>query len=221
MSGRGRLSGVLAALLVGAVPALGGCGQASSGEPAAQPSQASTAVPAAPEELERLVVTAVPSGLPRLPDDALSPPAGEKWPPDVAAYARDPDDERQALAGYGFRFGWERFWGTDAAHGPVTSVLVYQFDTRDGASAYAEDLAGNDAEKYGGVLHSDPPRLPEGCRMLTVTEPADGLPAPAVLARCGSGVFSVSVTAVAGTVDAAADEVAAVLTAQLERLPPS
>ncbi|MGY1808388.1 hypothetical protein ACI8AF_13545 [Blastococcus sp. SYSU D00669] len=218
MAGRVGIRGLLASLLLCALPAVTGCWRTTAGSATAAPT---TAPPSSPEELERLVVTEVPSGLPRLPDDALSPPAGEKWPPDVAAYAGDPSDEREALAGYGFRFGWERFWGTDAARGPVTSVFVYQFESRAGAAAYAHDLAGNDAEHYGGVLREDAPGVPGGCRLIEVPEPADDLPGPAVLAWCGAGVFSVSVTAVAGTPDAAAAEVEALLADQLERLPPS
>ena len=132
------------------------------------------AVPASAEELGELVVTAVPSGLPRLPDDELDPPAGPKDVHDVAAYADDPAREREVLEDYGYRFGWERFWG----EGPtsMTGVFVDQFETRAGAGAYAEDLARNDAEHYGGVLDENPPDLPGGCWMLTVDEPAAGRP---------------------------------------------
>ena len=85
------------------------------------------------------------------------------------AYAEDPAREREVLEDYGYRHGWERFWGAGA--GPVTSVFVDQFEHRAGAGAYAEDLARNDAEHYGGVLREDPPDLPGGCRLLTVDEP--------------------------------------------------
>ena len=37
---------------------------------------------------------------------------------DIAGYARDPARERAVLAEYGYRHGWERFWGTGS--GPVT-----------------------------------------------------------------------------------------------------
>jgi hypothetical protein len=163
----------------------------------------------------------VPSGLPRVPDEHLTPPAGEKTVDDVAAYAADPGREREVLAGYGYRYGWERFWG--AGPGPQTSVFVDQFDTRAGAGAYARDLAENDAEFYDGVLRDNPPHLPGGCRLLTVetADPETGLAGPAAFAWCGHGVFSVGVVAVADSVSAASDEVHAVVAAQLARLPPS
>ena len=63
------------------------------------------------EELGALVVAEVPSGLPRLPDDELEPPAGAKAVEDVAEYADDPAREREVLEDYGYRYGWERFWG--------------------------------------------------------------------------------------------------------------
>jgi hypothetical protein len=100
----------------------------------------------------------------------------------------------------------------------VTSVFVYQFTERAGASAYARDLAGNDAETYRGMLREDPSGLPGGCRLVTVDEP-EGLPGPAASAWCGHGVFSVAVTAVADSPDAARHEVAAVLHEQLALLP--
>jgi hypothetical protein len=207
---------VAGALLV-AVPLLTGCtGRTVTGEASAAPGGA---VPSSPEELERLIVPDVPSGLPRVPDDALSPPAGEKWVGDVAAYAPDPDHEREVLDGYGFRFGWERFWGAGDGSGPVTSVFVYQFAERAGASAYARDLAGNDAETYRGMLSQEPDGLPGGCRLVTVDEP-ERLPGPAASAWCGHGVFSVAVTSVADSPSAAWHEVAAVLRAQLALLPP-
>jgi hypothetical protein len=179
-----------------------------------------TATPDSPEELEALVVREVPSGLPRLPDSELHPPAGAKQVEDVAAYSDDPAREREVLEEYGYRFGWERFWG--AGSGPTTGVFIDQFVNRMGAGAYAEDLARNDAERYRGMLRENPPGLPGGCRMLTVEEPdpAAGLSGPAAFVRCGSGVFSVGVTAVADSVQAAEDEVRTVLELQLERLPP-
>jgi hypothetical protein len=215
-SPRPGAAGRFVALLC-AVPLLTGCtGRLVTGEASAAPG---TSAPERPEELEGLLVTEVPSGLPRVPDDALSPPAGEKWVADVAAYADDPDHEREVLAGYGFRFGWERFWGAGDGSGPVTSVFVYQFTDRAGASAYARDLAGNDAESYRGMLRDEPSQLPGGCHLVTVDEP-EGLPGPAASAWCGHGVFSVSVTSVADSPSAAVREVTAVLRAQLALLPP-
>jgi hypothetical protein len=207
----------VASALLCAAPLLTACtGRTVTGEASAAPEGA---VPADPEALERLIVTEVPSGLPRVPDDALSPPAGEKWVGDVAAYAPDAAHEREVLDGYGFRFGWERFWGAGDGSGPVTSVFVYQFTQRAGAGAYARDLAGNDAETYQGMLSEDPTGLPGGCRLVTVDEP-ERLPGPAASAWCGHGVFSVAVTAVAGSPSAARHEVAAVLRKQLAALPP-
>ena len=208
----------LAAALLCAVPLLTACGGRTVTGVASAASPA--AVPVAPEQLEELVVTGVPSGLPRVPDDALSPPAGEKWGDDVAAYTDDPGHERGVLAGYGFRFGWERFWGAGDGSGPVTGVFVYQFGGRAGASAYARDLAGNDAESYRGMLEADPQGLPGGCRLITVDEPEEDLPGPSATAWCGSGVFAVGVTSVAGTPAAALDEVTGVLADQLALLPP-
>lgn len=200
-------------LLVG----LTGCTRAVDGVPAAAPS---TALPSSAQELEALVVTAVASGLPRLPDEELDPPAGEKRMEDVAGYAKDPARERDVLEDYGYRIGWERFWGEGPA--ALTGVFVDQFETRAGAGAYAADLARNDAEHYDGVLDKEPSGLPGGCSLLSVADPAPGsaLTGPAVLAWCGSGVFSVGVTAVASSVEAAEEEVRAVLAEQLDRLPP-
>jgi hypothetical protein len=209
---------VRAALVPVLLPALGGCTTTVEGAATAVPS---APTPSVPDELEELVVTTVPSGLPRVPDDDLTPPAGEKSAQDVASYGDDPDREREVLEDYGYRFGWERVWS--AGDGPVTSVFVNQFATRSGAVEYARDLAENEAELYDGVLREDPPHLPGGCRLLTVdeAEPASGLSGPAAFAWCGHGVYSVGVTAVAGSVGAASQEVHAVLEAQLERLPPS
>ena len=124
------------------------------------------------------------------------------------------------LTEYGYRFGWERFWGVDADE--MTSVFVFQMRTRGGADAYARDLAANDAEYYRGTLSENPPGLPGGCRLLTVegARPEADLPGPAAISWCGHGVFSVSVTAVAPSVDQAQAEVRALLPQQLERLPP-
>jgi hypothetical protein len=203
---RGRLLGLL--LLV--VPA--GCGSAD-GPPAASPS-----TPTSAGQLERLVVTTVPSGLPRMPDARLSPPAGAKSAADVAAYAGDPARERRVLAGYGYRFGWERFWGHG---GRQTSVFVDQFGTAAGARRYAADLAGNDAVHYGARYHQGTGGLPSGCRLLTAGPPnrAARLPGPAAFAWCAHGVFAVAVTAVSTSTDAAVRETGAVVRAQLRRLP--
>ena len=170
------------------------------------------------EELGKLIVTEVPSGLPRMADETLMPPAGAKRVEDIAGYSDDPARERAVLRDYGYRYGWERFWGTET--GPVTSVFVDRFDSRAGAGAYTEDLAGNDAESYRGMLSENPAGLPGGCWLLTVAHPDPGqLHGPAASARCVHGVFSVSATAVSDSVDSAEREVHAVLTAQLELLP--
>jgi hypothetical protein len=202
-------------LLLAVVPGCAGCDpsvETSASTPSPFPD-----LPDSPEELEPLVVLSVPSGLPRLPDQQLSPPAGPKELDDVASYAPDPAEERGVLEDYGYRYGWERFWGQDG--GPVTSVFVDQFETPAGAAEYAEDLAVNDAEKYSGMLRRRPAHLPDGCRTLTVAEPRDGLTGPAVFGWCGHGVFSVGVTSVAASVDAATEEMLEVLREQLDRLP--
>lgn len=173
---------------------------------------------ASAEDLGRLIVTEVPSGLPRVADGDLRPPAGAKRVEDVAGYSDDPARERAVLRDYGYRYGWERFWGTES--GPVTGVFVDRFDARAGAGAYAEDLARNDAEHYRGILSENPAGLPGGCWLLTVAHPDPGqLHGPAAFAWCVHGAFSVSATAVTDSVDAARDEVHAVLRAQLEVLP--
>ena len=59
------------------------------------------------------------------------------------------------------------------------------------------------------------------CRLLTVDEePETELSGPAAFAWCGHGVFSVSVTAISDSVDAAEEEVREVLADQLDLLPP-
>ncbi|CCG04657.1 conserved exported protein of unknown function [Blastococcus saxobsidens DD2] len=209
---------VLVPVLLAAVSLVPGCGRTVDGVPtAAAPSDR----PTTPAELEQLLVAVVPSGLPRLPDDEVEPPAGAKRLEDVAGYAPDPARERAVLASYGYRFGWERFWGRES--GPMTGLFVDQFQQRSGARAYAEDLARNDAELYGGTLSEDPPELPGNCRLLTVDAPVPqaGLTDPAAFAWCWHGVFSVSVTAVAETADDAVREVGAVLDTQLALLPPA
>ena len=204
-----------AALLV--VVSLTGCSRSVDGVATAGPAVDPVG---SPEELEALVVPTVPSGLPRLADDDLDPPAGAKRLEDIAGYSDDPARELEVLEDYGYRYGWERFWGEGS--GPVTGVFVDQFESRAGAGAYAEDLARNDAERYGGMLRENSPHLPGGCWMLTVddTEPDDELSGPAAFVWCGHGVFSISVTSVSDSVDAAEEEVRAVLAEQLDRLPP-
>jgi hypothetical protein len=187
--------------------------------------RSATPAPAAPTPetvaaLGDLVLGEVPSGLPRIPDDDLQPPAGAKTVDDVASYAEDPARERTVLRGYGYRHGWERFWGSTT--GPLTSVFLDQFDDPTGARAYARDLAGNDAEVYDGLLRHDPAELPGGCSLLTVPEadPSTGLAGPTAFAWCGHGAFSVAVTAVADSAEAATAQVRAVVLTQLEELPP-
>jgi hypothetical protein len=217
---RRRLPRIGDVVLLLALPVLltltAGCVRAVDGVPAAT---AESASPVSAEELGKLIVTDVPSGLPRLADEALTPPAGRKRVEDIAGYARNPGRERAVLEEYGYRHGWERFWG--AGSGPVTGVLVDRFESRAGAGAYADDLAHNEAERYGGMLSENPAGLPGGCWLLTVAEPDLGqLSGPAAFAWCVHGPFSVSATAVTDSVDAAEEEVRAVLTAQLELLPP-
>ena len=218
---RGRSSPILraAALLVllPCLPAAAGCTRALDGVPTAAPADG---FPRSAGALGSLVVTDVASGLPRLPDDQLEPPAGAKSVDDIADYSDDPEHERAVLEDYGYRFGWERFFGTGS--GPMTGVFVDQFDSRAGAGAYARDLARNDAEHYHGVVHENPQQLPGGCRMLTVDDAAgqEALGGPAALAWCGHGPFSVSVTSVAGSLESAEEEVRAVVRAQLRLLPP-
>jgi hypothetical protein len=213
----GRLAVVRVVLLLPAALALAGCTSSVDGHPTPAPV---TATPDAVDDLGALIVTTVPSGLPRLADGDLDPPAGAKRVDDVATYADDPDRERGVLEDYGYRHGWERFWGTQG--GPVTSVFVDQFEHRAGAGAYAEDLARNDAEHYHGMLRENAAGLPGNCHSLTVDEPESGLglDGPAAFAWCAHGVFSVGVTAVADSVDAAEEEVRAVVARQLELLPP-
>jgi hypothetical protein len=216
---RARRVAVLLAVLP-ALTAATGCGREDDG--GAVSATAAPSVPATPEDLEPLIVEQVPSGLPRLPDDGIDPPAGAKRVEDVAGYAEDPDRERAVLADYGYRHGWERFWGSGTGEGPMTGVFVDQFDDADGAADYAEDLARNDAERYGGLLSQGDPDLPEGCHELLVAgagEKAGDLTGPAAFAWCPQGRFSVSVSAVAGDLDAATDEVHALVVEQLDRLP--
>ncbi len=212
----GRLV-VVPVVLLPAALALGGCTSSVDGRPTPAPV---TATPETVADLGALIVTEVPSRLPRLADGNLDPPAGAKSVDDVATYADDPDRERGVLQDYGYRHGWERFWGTP--NGSLTSVFVDQFEHRAGAGAYAEDLARNDAEHYSGMLSESPAELPGSCRSLTLAdpEPSLGLAGSAAFAWCAHGVFSVGVTAVSDSVDAAEEEVRAVVESQLERLPP-
>ncbi len=205
-----------AVLPAGLLLALTGCtpGEAGTATPAP-----SSPTPQTAEQLGDLVLDEVPSGLPRIPDADLQPPAGAKTVEDVASYADDPARETSVLRDYGYRHGWERFWGSTT--GPLTSVFLDQFDDHAGAGAYARDLAGNDAEVYDGVLHHDPADLPEGCTLLTVPEadPDTGLAGPTAFAWCGHGAFSVAVTVVADSEETATEQVRAVVLAQLDELP--
>ncbi|WP_040338237.1 hypothetical protein [Candidatus Blastococcus massiliensis] len=212
---RRRVAVLLAVLPVVVVPA---CGREDEGT--AETAVAAPSLPASPEELEPLVVEEVPSGLPRLPDAEIEPPAGAKRVEDVAGYADDPARERAVLRDYDYRHGWERFWGPGTGEGPLTGVFIDQFEDGEGAGAYAEDLARNDAAHYGGLLSEGDPDLPDGCRELQVAEPRrPELSGPAAFVWCTRGPFSVAVTAVAASLDGATDEVHAVVVAQLDRLP--
>jgi hypothetical protein len=175
-------------------------------------------VPGSPAELAPLIVTDVPSGLPRLPDAELDPPAGAKRLEDVAAYASDAPSQREVLRADGYRFGWERFWGVRS--GPMTGLFVDEFTGGDGAARYSADLAENEQRRYGGTLGLHPASLPTGCRVLTVPAgSAARMGGPASFVWCPHGVFSVSVSAVAGSAPAADREMRAVLARQLDRLP--
>jgi hypothetical protein len=206
------------AVSAGLLLALSGCtpGEATTATPAPASPTPDTA-----EELGDLVLDEVPSGLPRIPDADLQPPAGAKTVDDVASYAEDPVRERTVLREYGYRHGWERFWGSTT--GPLTSVFLDQFDDPAGAATYARDLADNDAAVYDGVLRHDPDDLPEGCSLLTVPEAGaeTGLAGPAAFAWCGHGAFSVAATVVADREEAATEAVRAVVLAQLDELPPA
>lgn len=209
-------------LLAGGLCPVTGCSSHAAVPAPVRPTASSTALPAAPTSaagLAALVVPEVPSGLPRMPDASLDPPAGEKTLDDVAAYASDQAAERKVLGDYGFRYGWERFWGTGTQ--PVTSVFLEQFAIPAGAAAFSADLARNDADHYRALLHEDPAGFPEGCRLLTVAaaQPDVGLPGPAAFAWCTDGVFSVAVTSVAASGDTARDEVRSLVATQLARLP--
>ena len=215
--GRRAPSGAVLLVVLTCLLPVAACARSVEGAPTAGPD---AQLPATAEELGALLLAELPSGLPRLPDAGLMPPAGAKRVEDVAGYSDDPARERAVLEDYGYRHGWERFWGSE--DGPMTAVLVDQFETRAGAGAYAEDLARNDAEHYRGTLREAPGGLPGGCWLLTVEHPDAGqLHGPSAFVWCVHGVFSVSATAVASSVDAAEAEVRAVVIAQLDRLPPS
>jgi hypothetical protein len=216
-----------AAMVVLLAPLGSGCSAEEAPDgPAAPRAAASTspsptaAVPSTPAELESLLVAEVPSGLPLVPDAELDPPAGEKTIDDVARYGDDADRQRQVLEGYGYLRGWERFWRSGKA---LTSVFIDQFRDNEGAASYAEDLARNDAEYYGGVLDRAPGDLPENCVLMVRDDraPQHGLAGPAAFAWCASGGFTVAVAAVAGSAADARAELTAVTTRQLDRLPES
>jgi hypothetical protein len=210
--GRSGGPGRIARLLM-AGTLLTGCGGT-----ARPPAPAAATPPASAAALEGLVVTSVPSGLPRMPDGQVQPRAGEKDVDDVASYAGNPRRERGVLERYGYRFGWERFWGRGAVQ---TSVFVDQFRRTSGARAFAADLVDNDAGHYRATPHPGTGGLPAGCRLLTVdgADPSVGLDSPAAFAWCARGFFTVAVTAVAGSAAGALHEVSAVVRAQLGRLP--
>jgi hypothetical protein len=218
MTSRGLRGAVLAALVL-AAQAGTGCTVSGDEQPGTAAASSSTAAtPSATSGLAALLPTEVPSGLPRVPDDELDPPAGRKSIEDVAGYAADAEHQREVLEDYGYLWGWERFWRTGDL---LTSVFLDQFGNVDGAAAYADDLARNDAEYYGGVPDDHPAGLPAGCTLLAVDapEPEVGLAGPAAFAWCAAGVFTVSVAAVATSPAAARAEVEAVTAQQLDRLP--
>ena len=215
-----RLVPLAASALVLLSPLVTGC---SSGDTPSGPAAATSpaaALPSSDGDLEGLLVDAVPSGLPRVPDDELDPPAGEKTIDDVARYGHDAAEQREVLTDYGYLRGWERFW---RAGDQLTSVFLDQFDGPSGAGSYADDLARNDAEYYGGELDRRPGGLPDGCVLLSVDtpDPAVELAGPAAFSWCTSGAFTVSVAAVSTSPAGARAEVEAVTSEQLERLPAS
>jgi len=217
-----RLLPATAAALLLLAPLCAGCtsdaapvddGGAAAGDASSRP-----AVPTSADQLEALLVTQVPSGLPQVADDELDPPAGEKTIDDVAGYGDDAPRQRRVLTDYGYLRGWERFWRSGNA---LTSVFLDQFSGAEGAASYAEDLARNDAEYYGGLLDRAPGDLPAECVLMVRNdpEPRHGLTGSAAFAWCATGVFTVAVAAVAGSTADARAELAAVTAAQLDRLP--
>ncbi|SDX67538.1 hypothetical protein SAMN05661080_00795 [Modestobacter sp. DSM 44400] len=218
MTSRGLRSAVLTALVF-AIPAGTGCTAAEGEQPGAASASGSTAAtPSATSGLAALLLAEVPSGLPRVPDDELDPPAGRKSVEDVAGYAPDAGHQRQVLQDYGYQWGWERFWRTGDR---LTSVFLDQFSGREGAEVYADDLARNDAEYYGGVPDSAPAGLPVGCTLLTVDapDPSGKLSGPAAFVWCAAGVFTVSVAVVSTSPAEARAEVESVTADQLDLLP--
>nr|WP_221204093.1 hypothetical protein [Modestobacter versicolor] len=205
-----------AAGLVLLSPFCTGC--ASGEDPDGPPAASSPAVPTSADGLEALLVDEVPSGLPRVPDDELDPPAGEKTIDDVARYGTDAAEQRAVLTDYGYLRGWERFWKSGDA---LTSVFLDQFGDATGAATYAEDLARNDTEYYGGELDREPGDLPDGCVLMARDEPAPehGFAGPAAFAWCAAGEFTVAVAAVSTDPTDARAEVTAVTVRQLGLLP--
>ena len=141
---------------------------------------------------------------------------------DVAGYADDPAREREVLEDYGYRYGWERFWGDRDRAGdrrlrrPVRAPAPVPGPTPRTSPATTPSTTA-------ACCGEDPPDLPGGCRLLTVDEPEPdaGLSGPAALRLVRPRRRSASaVTAVADSVDAAEEEVRAVLAEQLDRLPP-
>lgn len=215
----GLLPRAVSGLVLLVTPLCSGCSSADA--PAGAPAAATSTAPAGPTSaagLEDLLLDAVPSGLPLVPDDELDPPAGEKTIDDVARYGDDAAEQRAVLQDYGYLRGWERFWrGGDRQ----TTVFLDQFSDTGGAAAYAEDLARNDAEYYGGELDSAPAELPDGCVTMARDEPAPehGFAGPAAFAWCADGDLTVSVAVVTGGSDDALAELTEVTTEQLARLP--
>jgi hypothetical protein len=199
-------------------PLCSGCTPQPPADSAGSAVPSAAALPSTSEELESLLLAEVPSGLPLVPDDELDPPAGEKSIEDLARYGDDSDRQREVLQEYDYLRGWERFWRSGDA---LTSVFLDQFGSPAGAASYAEDLARNDAEYYGGVMDRAPGDLPAGCVLMVRDDssPRHGLAGPAAFAWCASGVFTVAVAAVAADPAAARAELTAVTTEQLDRLP--
>jgi len=214
----GLVAPALVPVLALAAP-LTGCASSVVGTASPVATASVGAVPDAVDALGDLVLTDVPSGMPRVPDDELDPPAGPKTLDDVAGYAEDAEREAGVLGDYGYRWGWERFWGSEQAQ--ITSVFVDQFDAPAGATSYAADLARNDTEYYGGNPDRDPDDLPRGCASLAVEDPAadTGLQGPAAFAWCAHGPFTVSVAVVADSTDTARAQVEQLVDEQLDRLP--
>ncbi len=208
----------LVGLLVLALAPLAGCSAGVGGTATPAATGEAGALPGDVDGLGGLVVTEVPSGRPQVPDDELDPPAGPKSLADVAGYAEDTGREEQVLTDYGYRWGWERFWGSDE---DLTSVFVDQFAGHGGAASYAADLARNDTEYYGGNPDRDPDDLPDGCATLTVEDPAEDtrLTGPTAFAWCAHGPFTVSVAVVSTDTEDALAQVDDLVDQQLDRLP--